>query len=88
MVAPSVRIQEEKTSRRQKAEHRGAVRARIVVLAAQGRSNAEGALLAGHEKTVRLWRGRFASDGRPRALKDRKRSGRPARVTVGGAPSS
>ena len=55
-----------------------AQRARIVLLAAEGRSNVEVARLVGVSlPTVRSWRGRYAGGGLT-ALKDLERSGRPA----------
>ncbi|MFI2190942.1 IS630 family transposase [Streptomyces sioyaensis] len=64
-----------------KTENRARLRARIVILAARGRSHASIAVETGvHVDTVRTWRGRFAEGGLP-ALADRKRSGRPACFT-------
>ncbi|WP_457520715.1 IS630 family transposase [Streptomyces sp. TE3672] len=64
-----------------KTPHQARVRARIVLLAARGRSNARIAVEAGvHVDTVRTWRGRFADLGLP-GLADRKRPGRPAVFT-------
>jgi transposase len=64
-----------------KTEHRLRQRARIVLHAARGRSNARIARETGlHLDTVRTWRGRFAGKRLP-ALSDRKRSGRPATFT-------
>src|SRR5665647_2815931 len=55
-----------------------AQRARILLLAAEGRSNAEISRLVGVSlPTVRLWRGRYATGGTG-ALGDLRRSGRPA----------
>lgn len=83
VIAPSTRGQLEKTSRKHRAPHRDALRSKIVLLAGEGLSNAEIARRVGcTDKTVRKWRGRFAGHGSVKALKDRKRSGRPARVTV------
>ncbi|PBC75914.1 homeodomain-containing protein [Streptomyces sp. TLI_235] len=62
-------------------EHRLRVRARVVLHAARGRSNACIAREAGlHVDTVRRWRGRFAQAGLL-GLKDRQRCGRPASFT-------
>lgn len=59
------------------AEHRQVLRARIVLAAAGGDSNAVIARrLAITEDTVRKWRKRFCHDGLP-GLADRPRSGRP-----------
>ncbi|WP_281393663.1 helix-turn-helix domain-containing protein [Streptomyces bathyalis] len=57
------------------------MRAQIVLHGAWGRSNARiAAETRLYVDTVRTWRGRFAHGGLP-ALADRKRSGRPARLT-------
>jgi transposase len=57
-----------------------AQRARIVLLAGEGRSNTEIATLVGVSRpTVLHWRERYAEGGLA-ALEDRKRSGRPRRV--------
>ena len=66
-------------ARSQKAPHRLVVRARIVLAAADGVSNAVIArMLSLSEDTVRTWRGRFI-DGGIAGLADRHRSGRPPR---------
>jgi transposase len=58
------------------------MRARMVLLAATGMSNAEiGRRLGCDADTVRLWRNRFAVRPKVDALRDQARSGRPARVT-------
>lgn len=58
-------------------------RARIVVLAEAGRSNAGIASEVGlHVKSVREWRGRFANEMSMNSLRDRLRSGRPASVPL------
>ncbi|MBZ5707898.1 helix-turn-helix domain-containing protein [Nannocystis pusilla] len=58
------------------------LRAKLVLLAAEGHSNQEIARRLGcHVDTVRVWRGRFARDGRVVTLEDRPRSGRPPRVS-------
>jgi transposase len=60
-----------------KTEHRMRMRARVVLHAARGRSNARIARETGlHLDTVRTWRDRFAQQGLP-GLADRKRTGRP-----------
>jgi len=60
-----------------RAEHRMVIRARIVLAAAAGRSNAAIAVAVGvHVDTVRKWRRRFHQHGLD-GLKDRSRSGRP-----------
>ncbi|WP_344864265.1 helix-turn-helix domain-containing protein [Amycolatopsis ultiminotia] len=64
------------------AEHRQVVRARIVLAAADRRSNAGIARELGVvEDTVRKWRRRFCDEGMP-GLKDRPRSGRPRVFTA------
>ena len=61
--------------------HRDVIRARIVLAAAADQSNlAIAAELGLHEDTVRKWRRRFCYQGLE-GLKDRPRSGRPARFT-------
>jgi transposase len=64
-------------ARRARGEQRDVLRARIVLAAADGHSNAE---IAGHlavtDDTVRKWRGRFATE-RLAGLQDRPRRGRP-----------
>ena len=66
----------------QKTEHRLRVRARIVLLAARGHSNARIAAETGvHLDTVRTWRSRFADYGLS-GLGDRPRSGRPPAFTA------
>ncbi len=64
-------------ARRARGEQRDVLRARIVLAAADGQSNAAIArCLAISEDTVRRWRARFAAD-RMKGLQDRPRSGRP-----------
>lgn len=59
-------------------------RARIVLLAARGWSNAAiGREVGCDVKTARHWRGRWDEDPRVEALDDRERSGRPAQVPAG-----
>ena len=56
-------------------------RARIILLAAEGLSNAHIARTVGTTTdTVRLWRGRWADDPRPESLRDLPRSGRPPSI--------
>lgn len=82
-VAPPVRRELKALANSTKAEHRLVVRARIVLLAASGTTNAEIAREVGcHEDTVRKWRKRFVKDSRVEALRDRSRSGRPNVVPV------
>lgn len=60
-----------------RTEQRDMLRARIVVAAAEGQTNAAiAADLGVHLDTVRTWRGRFADTGLD-GLRDRPRSGRP-----------
>jgi transposase len=64
-------------ARRARGEQRDVLRARIVLAAADGQSNAAIAgKLAITEDTVRRWRGRFAAERVP-GLDDRRRAGRP-----------
>jgi transposase len=64
-------------ARRARGEQRDVLRARIVLAAAHGQSNAAIArCLAISPDTVRRWRARFAAD-RMKGLQDRPRSGRP-----------
>jgi transposase len=64
-------------ARRARGEQRDVLRARIVLAAAGGQSNAAIArTLAITEDTVRRWRGRFAAERVP-GLDDRRRAGRP-----------
>ena len=60
-----------------RAEHRQVIRARIILAAAQGHTNAAiAANLDVHVDTVRKWRKRYASHGLA-GLKDLPRPGRP-----------
>jgi transposase len=70
-----------RTARGHKSPHRDKLHAQIVLDAARGHTNARIAR-ARHvtEDTVRKWRGRFADEGMA-GLIDRKRSGRPPRIT-------
>jgi transposase len=64
-----------------RAEHRMVIRAKIVLAAAQGHTNAAIAAEIGmHIDTVRKWRRRFCRQ-RTDGLADRPRSGRPAEFT-------
>lgn len=82
-LSPTVRLQLVSLSRSATAAHRLVERAKIILLAASGLSNARIATVAGcTEKTARKWRERFSCDPTKRALKDGERSGRPATVTV------
>ncbi len=68
-------------ARAARGQHRDVIRARIVLAAAQGRSNA---VVAAERvvvvDTVRTWRKRFSGERLP-GLQDRPRSGRPRRFT-------
>ncbi len=82
-LAPTVRRQLRDLIRHGTAEYRAVFRARIVLLAAAGRSNADIARsLSCGEDTVRKWRERFARKPKLDALFDRPRSGRPAVIPV------
>jgi transposase len=62
---------------------RSSQRSRIVLLAAEGRSNSEIARLIGvTDKTVRKWRGRVADRKQIQSLQDAPRSGRPPLITL------
>jgi transposase len=62
---------------------RSAKRARIALLAAEGKNNAEIARLVGvTEKTARKWRGRIADRKHLEALDDAPRSGRPPTIPL------
>jgi len=64
-----------------RVEHRMVIRAKIVLAAVNGHTNAAiAAELGMHIDTVRKWRRRFAQHGLD-GLKDRPRSGRPAHFT-------
>lgn len=64
-----------------RAEHRMVIRAKIVLAAAEGHSNAAiAAELGMHIDTARKWRRRFHQHGLD-GLQDRRRSGRPASFT-------
>jgi transposase len=66
-------------ARSRTAAHQQVIRARIVLAAADGDTNAQIARrLQVSEDTVRTWRGRFAAEGL-RGLDDRPRPGRPPR---------
>ena len=82
-VSPTVRQQLLRLSRSATAAHRLVERARIILAAACGLSNAHiAAAVRCTEKTARKWRERFRLDPTRRALQDAKRSGRPPTVTV------
>src|SRR5260370_34852665 len=82
-VAPPVRKRLERLARRATAQRRLVDRARIVLAAAGGASNAEIARTYGFtETTVRKWRDRFAARSTREALDDSQRSGRPETIPV------
>jgi len=82
-VAPPVRARLERLARSATAPRRLVDRARIVLAAATGQSNAEIARALGFtEKTVRKWRKRFAACSQRASLDDRHRSGRPQLIPV------
>jgi transposase-like protein len=65
-----------------RAAHRDVIRARIVLAAADGRSNAQTAADLGcHVDTVRKWRRRYCAD-RLAGLADRPRSDRPRQFSA------
>src|SRR5260370_34939621 len=77
-VAPPVRKRLERLARSATAQRRLVDRARIVLAAAGGASNAEIARTYGFtEKTAPKWRDRFAPRRTREAPDDRQRSGRP-----------
>ena len=80
-LAPPVRQKLTDLARSQTAPHRLVTRARIILLAALGMSNAEISRRTGRShKCVGEWRQRFAVTPSMATLDDRHRSGRPARV--------
>ena len=82
-VAPPVRAGLDEVTRRANSARRDVERARIVLAAAAGSSNAGIARVLGlTEKTVRKWRNRFAAHSVRMSLDDAKRSGRPASIPI------
>lgn len=82
-VAPPVRAELEAIAACPTAAHRDVVRARTILLAAEGLGNEAIACAVGvTERTVRKWRQRFALCSTVAALQDKPRSGRPARISV------
>ena len=80
-VRAADRAELERRVRSQTIPARAARRARIVLLAGEGRPAAEIAELVGvSEPTVTLWRSRYAQRGLP-GLDDQARSGRPPKVS-------
>jgi transposase len=81
IVTAAERRRLEKVAHSRTAGYQRVIRARIVLDAACGRSNAEISRRRGvAADTVRLWRGRYADEGMA-GLADRRRSGRPPRFT-------
>ena len=84
VIILSAEEHQELTLRAQAARtaHREVIRAKIILAAADGRSNAAiAAHLQLHVDTVRKWRGRYHHE-RLSGLNDRPRSGRPPRFTA------
>lgn len=82
-LTPDQRCEMEPLARSMTAPYRDVVRAKIVLLAAEGATNAEVSRRVGEsENTVRLWRDRFAAGGTKKSLQDQPRSGRPAMVST------
>lgn len=82
-LSDELRARFERIARSQTASVRLVRRARIALLAEQGKSNQ---VIAGElgvaEKTVRTWRKRIATDAVVEALEDKPRSGRPPEVPL------
>lgn len=71
----------QKTTRKYASPHRDVVRAKVILLAAQGQSNTEIAKRVGmSRKIVCRWRKRFYEE-RLEGIKERRRSGRPPRFS-------
>jgi transposase len=65
------------------AEHRLVIRAKIIMLALDGQTNASIAVQVGvTERTVYQWRTRFAQRPKLSTLRDQKRTGRPATIPI------
>jgi transposase len=83
VIPEKIRAELEAAAGMERGSHREVVRARIVLLAEQGLTNPEIAKRAGcTERNVYRWRTRFAQNPSMDSLKDRGRTGRPARVGV------
>ena len=79
-LRPEVRRRLERRARRYTLPYFQVVRARMILLAADGLSNAEiGLRLSTRREVVSKWRRRFAIGGLP-ALDDQDRPGRPRHV--------
>ena len=82
-VALQVRRELEEIVGQRVVSHAYAQRARILLLAADGLSAPEIARRVGcTDRTVRTWRARFRAAPRVASLRDRHRTGRPAKVSV------
>ncbi len=82
-VPNRVRVELEAVVRSPRAPVALVQRAKIVLLAGAGRSNAQIARrLDLNEKTVRMWRERFRQHRKVKTLRDRQRSGRPALIPM------
>src|SRR5512140_1946510 len=78
-----IRVSVANVVRRRKAPHAVVVRAKIVLDAAAGLSNAENARRNGvNRTTVERWRARMAAAPKLNTLADAQRSGRPARIQL------
>lgn len=83
VVPENLRADLLRASTMERGSHRDVVRARIVLLAEQGLTNSEIAAKAGcTERNVYRWRTQFALDPSLDSLKDRGRTGRPAKIPV------
>ena len=83
VVPEALRAELEAAAGSERGPHRDVVRARIVLWAEQGLLNPEIAKRAGcTERNVYRWRTRFARNPSKDSLKDRGRTGRPARIGV------
>lgn len=82
-MSRSVRRELKLLTRRQRAPFGVVQRARIVLLARDGKGTTSIARMVGcDERTVRKWKARFRDDPRVEALSDMPRSGRPSEVTL------
>ena len=76
-----IRLSLEALTRSTRAAYAHVTRARIILLAALGESNAEVSRQVGWGvKTVRKWRARFAARPKIETLKDERRVGRPSTI--------
>ncbi len=82
-MSPEVRDEITRLAHSAKKAHRLVVRARIVLFAAEGRTDAEVAAITDVAvRTVGTWRRRFTASPRAKVLDDARRSGRPPRVSL------